>query len=64
MTSSVTQVSFGKEVSARPAWRFVKLGDGSYEIVETKSGHALMVVAAEGPEKIVTQTWSEKPEQK
>lgn len=59
--SPVTQVPFGKDASARPAWRFLRLGDGTYEIVEVKSGRAL---TANGSEKIVVKTWSETPEQK
>ena len=64
LASPVTQVPFAKDAAARPAWRFVKLGDGSYEIVETKSGHALTAVTADGSEKIVTAVWSDQPEQK
>ena len=62
--SPVTQVPFGQDAATRPAWRFVKLSDGTYEIVEIKSGHALTAVTADGSEKIVTEAWSEKPAQK
>jgi hypothetical protein len=46
--SAETQVPFAKEAKERPTWRFTKLPDGLYQIVEVKSGKALTAVAAGG----------------
>lgn len=64
MNTPVVQVPFTKEATARPAWRFVKLSDGTYEIADAKSGRALTAVNEGYPVKIVVESWSEKPEQK
>lgn len=64
VAAPVVQVPFAKEAGARPAWRFVKLSDGTYEIANAKSGQALTAVKEGGTAKIVMEPWSEKPEQK
>jgi len=46
--TAVTQVPFSKEAKERPTWRFTKLPDGLYQIVEVKSGKALTAVSASG----------------
>ena len=46
--AAVTQVPFSKEAKDRPAWRFTKLPDGLYQIIEVKSGKALTSVTSDG----------------
>jgi hypothetical protein len=46
--TAVAQVPFSKEAKERPAWRFTKLADGFYQIIEVKSGKALTAVASDG----------------
>jgi hypothetical protein len=45
---AVVQVPFAKESQARPAWRFTRLPDGLYQIIEVKSGKALAAVDSAG----------------
>jgi len=47
-TSAVAQIPFSREFGERPAWRFTKLPDGFYQIIEVKSGKALTAVPAAG----------------
>jgi hypothetical protein len=44
----VTQVAFAKDAKERPAWRLTKLSDGLYQIIEVKSGKALIASSADG----------------
>ena len=60
----MVQVPFAKEAGARPAWRFIKLSDGTYEIADTKSGQVLTAAKEVYSAKIVLEAWQEKPEQK
>lgn len=60
----VVQVPFAKDAAARPAWRFIKLSDGTYEIADVKSGQVLTAAKEGYPAKIVLEAWQEKPEQK
>jgi hypothetical protein len=46
--SAVAQVPFSREAKERPAWRFMKLPDGFYQIIEVKSGQALTAIASDG----------------
>ena len=62
--SPVVQVPFAKDADARPAWQFVKLSDGTCEIVDVKSGHALTAMKSDDAPKIVLEPWSNQPEQK
>jgi len=62
--SPVVQVPFAKDAAARPVWQFVKLADGTCEIVDVKSGHALTAVKSDDAPKIVLEPWSNQPEQK
>ena len=46
--AAVTQAPFSKDAKERPTWRFTKLPDGLYQIIEVKSGKALTAVADNG----------------
>ena len=61
---AVTQVPFSKESDKRPIWQFAKLADGTYKIVDAKSGKALTGVKGENGVWIVLDAWHENDEQK
>lgn len=60
----VTQVLFAKQPGENPAWQFSKLPDGSYKIVEAKSGRALTAAREDGSVKVVVRVWVDKDDQK
>jgi hypothetical protein len=62
--SPVVQMPFGKDASARPAWRFIKLSDGTYEIADPKTGRVLTAEKDGGSAKIALEPWHEQLEQK
>ena len=62
--SPVVQVPFGKEASARPTWRFIKLTGGNYEIADVKTGRVLTAEKERVSTKIALEPWQEQPEQK
>lgn len=64
-TRFVVQTSWGKEASERPSWSFVKLSDGTYKIVDAKTGLALTAVPDEKfGTRVALQEWKEQSEQK
>jgi hypothetical protein len=62
--SPVVQVPFVKDAAARPAWRFTKLPDGTYQIADTKTGRVLTAEKERGSAKIALEPWHEQPAQK
>lgn len=62
----VTQLRFPKDGSSAPGWRFVRLDDGSYEILDAKSGSAITAMKEEGAyeARIVTMYWQNLDNQK
>jgi len=62
--SPVVQVPFGQDAAARPAWRFIKLPGGAYEIADTKTGRVLTAEKEGGSAKIALEPWREQPQQK
>jgi len=62
--SPVVQVPFGKDAAVRPAWRFIKLPDGTYEIADSKTGKVLTAEKERGSAKVALEVWHEQPEQK
>lgn len=62
----VTQTPLAKGGGESPAWQVIKLTDGSYKIIEPKSGHALTAVLADGASaaRITIGPWEDKAEQK
>jgi hypothetical protein len=62
----VTQVPFGKPSDERPIWQFTKLQDGTFKIVDAKSGNVL--TARKSPTdsdvKVVLQAWADRDSQK
>ncbi len=65
-TTAVQQVPLAKERGVSPAWRFIKLADGTYEITDSKSGQALTAVKEQGgyEVKIEVAPWQNSDEQK
>jgi len=61
---AVTQVPFAKESDKRPVWQFTKLADGTYKILDGKSGKALTAAKDENGLRIVLDAWHESDEQK
>jgi hypothetical protein len=61
---AVTQVPFAKESDKRPVWQFTKLADGTYKIVDAKSGKILTATKDDGGVRIVLDTWHDTDEQK
>ena len=61
---AVRQVPFGKGAEGRPAWKFTKLADGTYQITEPKSGQALTAVQDQDGLRIVLSPWTARDEQK
>jgi hypothetical protein len=49
----VVQVPFSKDAKERPSWKFTKLADGLYQIIEVKSGQALTAVPDGGGARVV-----------
>lgn len=64
--ASVIQVPFARNQTQRPAWQFVKLKDGRYKIVDSKSGKALSAQrSGTGSDvKIVLEAWQDSDPQK
>jgi hypothetical protein len=64
--SAVTQVPFAKDAAERPAWQVTKLSDGSYKLVEAKSGKALTAVLKQSDSEVTikVEPWQDKDEQK
>lgn len=61
----VRQVPFEKDAAARPTWKFTKLPDGTYQILDAKSGKALTAVpGGDGAREISVQPWHGGEEQK
>ena len=62
----VTQLRFPKDSSLIPGWEFVRLDDGSYKIVDAKSGNAVTAVKDEGADEahIVTAPWENQDSQR
>ncbi|MBC8096007.1 MAG: RICIN domain-containing protein [Akkermansiaceae bacterium] len=60
----VVQVPFGSEASKRPAWRFTKLSDGFYQIIDLTSGQALSAVSTQRETIVVLAPWKDQPGQK
>ena len=60
----VVQVPFAKDSKERPSWRFTKLGDGLYQIIEVKSGKALTAVQDGGSARVVAAPLGPGDEQK
>jgi len=62
----VTQVPLPKGTGERPLWQFVKLADGNYKIIESKSDEALTASKDEGEDevKVVVAPWQDRDEQK
>ncbi len=63
---AVVQVPFGKTAEGRPVWEITKLKDGTYKIVEAKTGKALTAQKGAGDSevKIVLAAWNDGDEQK
>lgn len=62
---AMVQVPFSRDTRERPAWRFTKLPDGLYQIIEVESGMALTAVAASGGgAKVVLAPQGQNDEQK
>lgn len=63
--TNVIQTAFAREAGERPAWRFIKLQDGSYQISDVKSGAALTAAGGDGQSvRVVVAPWQDKDEQK
>lgn len=62
--AAVTQVPFSRDAQDSPAWRFTKLPEGCYQIIEVKSGKALTAVASGGGVRIMVAPWQKGDEQK
>jgi len=64
--AAVTQVPFSEKPEGRPTWQFTKLADGSYKIMDAKSGKALTALKEESGSavRIVVQAWQESDAQK
>jgi len=60
---SVLQIPVAANASARQTWRFVKLQDSTYQIIDTGSGKALTAVASGSSTIVVVAPWQDKPEQ-
>jgi hypothetical protein len=60
----VLQVPFSKEAKERPLWRFAKLPDGLYHIIEVKSGKALTAVRDGSGARVVVAPLDKGDEQK
>jgi hypothetical protein len=62
----VTQIPLAKDAGESPAWKFIKLADGNYEITDSKTGKALTAAknAGEYEVKIVIAPWQNLDEQK
>lgn len=65
-TTAVRQVPLAKASGESPAWKFIPLADGNYEIADSKSGQALTAVKAVGEYevKVVVAPWQNLDEQK
>lgn len=61
---AVHQVPFGKSSDGRPSWKFTKLDDGAYQIMDPKSGQALTATSGADGIRIVLAPWSGREEQK
>ncbi len=63
--TNVIQTAFAKEASERPSWCFTKLPDGSYEIIDVKSGAALTATGGDGQSvRVVVAPWQNQDAQK
>lgn len=65
--AAVAQVPFGRNPAERPVWQFSKLKDGSYKIVDSKTGKALSAQKSSNGgsnAKIVLEAWTESDAQK
>jgi hypothetical protein len=60
----VVQVPFSKDAKERPAWRFTKLPDGLYQIIEVRSGKALTAIPDGGGARIVVAPLGQGDDQK
>ena len=62
----VAQFRFPIDGTPAPAWRFVRQDDGSYEIADVQSGHAVTAVKDDdvSEARIVTAIWSNQESQK
>lgn len=65
-TRFVSQVPLDKEPAKRPDWQFTKLPDGSYKIMDVKSGTALSAQKTEAGSEVVVglQSWADRDNQK
>jgi hypothetical protein len=62
----VMQTPLTKTARESTAWQFTKLADGSYKIIEPKSGQALTATKDDGKYEahIAVLPWQDQPEQK
>jgi hypothetical protein len=61
----VTQVPLAKDGEGAPKWQLTRLEDGSYKIIDSKSGKALTALKEVGSSlKIIVAAWENKAEQK
>ena len=63
--TNVIQTAFAREAAERPAWRFTRLPDGSYQITDVKSGAALTATGGDGQSvRVVVAPWQNQDAQK
>lgn len=64
--AAVIQVPLAKKQEQRPVWQFTKLDDGSFKIVDSKTGKALTAEksASDSGVRILLQPWNDKDTQK
>lgn len=63
--TNVIQTALARESGERPVWHFTKLADGSYEIIDVKSGAALTAIGGDGqPVRVVVAPWQNQDGQK
>jgi hypothetical protein len=61
----VIQIALAREAGERPAWRFTRLSDGSYQISNAKSGEVLTAVGGDDRSvRVVVAPWQDKDGQK
>jgi hypothetical protein len=62
--AGVTQVPFGKSPDERPVWQFTRLADGTFKVMDAKTGMVLTASKDGSGVKVTVQRWSERNEQK
>jgi hypothetical protein len=60
----VTQIPLAKDDGESPAWHFIKLDNGNFEITEGQSTRALTAIEESGSFRIVLAPWKNADEQK